>query len=348
MLRPTNPESPIYPFLRRFLARMDVPVGEGADAPPDWGAAAALLARYRLRPMAYWLLRGSGREAGPDLPAVLESAFFAAALRYERLAAALEEIGAAFWRRGIPGIVLKGMAVAGRLYPEPACRPMEDLDLLVRPTDAAAGGRTLVDLGYSDLSFGPEDFRHPGNGVTVDLHVGLLNATRLPIRRLAWQPDPEGLWSRSRPLDLAGGRLRLLDPRDHLAYLCHHFWLHHGLRRPLNMVDICLELEHTRALPADGPAPPPGPASRGLWYALGACRDRLGLDLPGPLSPPSGAGPLERLVQRYARRGRLPEAMRYAYLWFALPPASRWRLLPALAGGAWRQVARPTPVPWER
>jgi hypothetical protein len=342
----TNPEVPIHPILRRFFVRMGVPSDEGCppEVPVDWSAAAPLLPRYRLRPLTHWLLRGAEREVDPELRETLESAFFAAALRYERLRAALEEIGASLWRRGLPGIVLKGMAVAERLYPEPACRPMEDIDLLVRSEDHAAAGRTLVDLGYCDLTFGPEDFRHPASGITVDLHVELLNATRLPVRRRAWRPDMETLWGRSLPFGPADLGLRTLEPRDHLHYLCHHFWLHHGLHRPLNMVDICLESVRSLAPPEPPGTLPPAPSreSRGIWYALGACRSRLGARVsePGPPASPAGAGPVERLVQRYARQGQLPEAMRYAYLWFAVPASARWRLLPEFARSAVGQLAR--------
>lgn len=330
---PALPADHLAELLRRFLSRQGVPLLGETPAPfaPDWGELLPALRRHRLLPLAHWTLR----QDPPPIPAAvreeLEAACFAAALRHERLREALLAIGGGFRARGIPLMALKGMVLAETLYPEPACRPMEDLDLLVRPEDLPAAGETLIGLGYTDVTFGPEDFRDPVTGLVVDLHAELLNATRLPVRRLAWEPDLPAWWDRAHPFGPPGSGLRAPDPADHLRYLCVHAWLHHGLARPLSLVDIALLAARQAEPGAEGPRPAALPGERrARWYALGACRTRLGVGGTGlaeALSPPDCAGWLERRLWGPAVRGRLPGAVRYAHLWWALPAPGRPRLL---------------------
>jgi hypothetical protein len=325
-----NPEAPVYPILRLFLSRMGVSLDrfDPADAAIDWNKVAPLLRRFRLRPVAYWTAASSARDIEPALQEELESAFYSAALRRDRLNSALDAIAKAFARCGIPAILLKGAALADSLYPHPACRPMEDIDLLVRPTDHAGTGRLLVELGYSDTAFGPEDFRNPETGITVDLHVELLNATRLPVRRKAWQPDLDAWRRRSVPVP-GFPHLCALSPGDQFEYLCQHFWLHHGLQSPRGMIDICLAAERLGLPRAQTLVPPSWEGNRGIWHTLGACAARLGLTLPEKLLRrfrPGKIGWVERWAHWFGTRGLLPDVARYGYLLTALQANERREL----------------------
>jgi hypothetical protein len=286
----------------------------------------------------------------------LDGAYFGAALRYEALQRALALIADACAALRGPVIVLKGLALAAQCYPSPACRPMEDVDLLVEAADLPDATRALLALGYTDRSFGPEDFRHPETGIVVDLHTELLNTTRLPLRRAAWQPQLERWTARSIPLPLAGP-LRGLHPQDHLVYLCHHAWLHHGLRKPLALLDIALLLassEVSRLGESWLRHPELEPARRGLWYALAACAHQCGAPISAATLRavrPADTGPAEASVHALAVRGRLPEAARYGFLWLAMPPEHRWPLLRQgfsawrTAAGSWRRSGAASPDP---
>jgi hypothetical protein len=329
-----QPRDPLYRLLRTFLALRNVPLADDAtpEMPEDWAPLLPRLRSHRLRPLAHWVA-GELRVRPPDLIRTeLESAFYATVLRYDQLRSSLAELGAALAAAGTSVIALKGLVLADHLYPHPACRPMEDIDLLVRPEDLEAASHTVVSLGYSDKSFGVEDFRNPDTGIVVDLHTELLNTTRLPSRRKAWSPDLHTWRDRTRALPSYPG-LRSLDPQDHLVYLCHHAWLHHGLQRPLAFVDICLLL--SEATEGQGKRTGPqregmGSAARGLWYGLLACQHRLGVVLPegcGQDSRPVDSGLGERLVHALAIRGWLPERARYGYLALAIPPGDRMQFL---------------------
>jgi hypothetical protein len=327
-------------ILKAFLSSCGLTLREPPTLPSTerWAALLPTLRAQHLRPIAYWVARQSDLNLPVGVWEELKSASYAAAVRHERIRFALTEIEDTFRRDGIPLIVLKGLALAGRVYPDPACRPMDDIDLLVKPEHLQAASRSLLSLGYSDKIFGIEDFRNPATGTVVDLHAELLNTTRLPIRRKAWRPNLDMWWGRTVPLPLHS-HVRSLHPHDHVVYLCHHAWLHHGLRKPLGLMDVCLLL---REVEADGQVEcllqreDLAAARRGLWYTLHSCRHRYGRAIPEALQQilrPNNAGPFERMIHALAVRGRLPESARYGYLWLAVPPRARARLLREFLSG---------------
>ena len=324
----------IHRLLRSFLVLRGVPISGSAkpDLPGEWTPLLPSLRVHRLRPLAYWITRTLDVKPPAVVMEELRSAFCAAAVGHGRLRSALAEIADAFTRSGIRLIVLKGLSLAERLYPDPACRPMEDLDLLVRPEHLPTADRLLPSLGYSDRTFGIEDYRNPETRIVVDLHAGLLNTTRLPVRRTAWDPRLDTWWNRAQPSEIHPA-IYTLDPQDHLVYLCHHAWLHHGLQKPLGLLDICLLFPEVEPRQKDGGLAQREDieeARRGLWYALATCEQRLGLAIPSTLRGalcPAKSGVLERALHRLAAIGCLPRAGRYLYLWLAIPPAERTRFL---------------------
>ena len=85
---------------------------------------------------------------------------------------------------GIAVVPLKGSQLLGRLYDDPAERPMADLDLLVAPAEEEALVRIVADLGYrfeSDRAghriYNAEDAvasregEHPDNPIQVEVHT---------------------------------------------------------------------------------------------------------------------------------------------------------------------------------
>ena len=79
--------------------------------------------------------------------------FIALASRHRRFAVArekcIDELLEAFAAFGIPIILLKGAALAHRIYPKPALRPMVDIDVLINPADIERAVRSQAVSGYS-------------------------------------------------------------------------------------------------------------------------------------------------------------------------------------------------------
>jgi hypothetical protein len=149
---------------------------------------------------------------------------------------------------GVPAITLKGMALSHTVYPEPGCRPMADIDLLVRPVDRAAAVDILQALGYrtpgaaadrhaADRSFA-ELVRH---GTRIDLHWHLAHYLRFEGIVIV---DHDGLWHRARPLATPEGQGLVLGPEDLLLHLALHLTLGSDFARVLWYADIDAVVGH--------------------------------------------------------------------------------------------------------
>jgi Uncharacterised nucleotidyltransferase len=157
--------------------------------------------------------------------------------------AATVEMVTALRREGIRSLLLKGAAIAARLYDELGERPYGDFDLLVPPdryADAAAVARRL---GYrpelegaaaQERGFHADTWTRPH--ASLDLH-----------HRLFWfRGDTDALWdalaSDSHRLTLAGTEVEVLsDPALALVIVAHR--VHHG---PADQVVRDLELALAR------------------------------------------------------------------------------------------------------
>ncbi len=206
-----------------------------------------------LRPYLAWRLRE--RRLWGAAPTVvrrsLEVAARAAAGRYLLQRHALRDVLAALGGRGIPALVLKGAVLAHTAYPDPALRPMVDLDLLVPSEHWGDARAALVAIGYrvpARWAVRPEtgpaakDERDkplmlPGTIVAVELHAGL-DGFRAPFRL-----DVGSVWPRAVEVSLDGLQARTLHPEDLLLHVALHLAvsdLFRGGLRPL--VDLTLLL----------------------------------------------------------------------------------------------------------
>lgn len=133
---------------------------------------------------------------------------------------------------GIPSIVLKGAALVDWVY-DIRCRPMDDLDLLVRPEDLPAAAQVLHELGYvkfpemrsgfAQRFAGELAFRKPGLiRVALDLHWSLINSAYFRYRvSLDW------FWKTARPASFGQAPACILAPEAQVLHLCAHLWRHH-------------------------------------------------------------------------------------------------------------------------
>ena len=195
------------------------------EAMPQADLPDSLLRRHLLAPLAY--------RAG--LPRYRDD-FIASSLMAELRQATLTPVLTALAERNIPVILLKGIAYLGRLYFEPAERPMSDIDLLVPPERHGEAALTLRRLGYwmtgSNSQRSP--FHHAigfkRKNAAIDLHRSIMQPWRARI-------DVPGLWRRARVVPNRPGGVMALDPIDeaviHLAHMARH-----ELRVPLiNYID---------------------------------------------------------------------------------------------------------------
>ncbi|HMQ53594.1 MAG TPA: nucleotidyltransferase family protein [Anaerolineae bacterium] len=114
----------------------------------DWDDVTVTAIALGLAPLLYWRLEQRRVELPPLALAKLSVTHQAHAKRNSDIARQLAELLAAFERQQIEVLVLKGALLAATVYPDPALRPMNDIDLLFRPEDLPRVRPVLEGLGY--------------------------------------------------------------------------------------------------------------------------------------------------------------------------------------------------------
>jgi hypothetical protein len=186
-----------------------------------------------------------------QLTAVRRANGMAHLLRLRALRGALAALDGA----GIQVIVLKGMALAHLVYPDPTLRPMQDIDLWVPPDRLDPAASALRGAGFRFPRRTYEGLRTPGaRTATVDralelpdtpilfeLHGSLPSWGGLPSR------VSETAWARARELMIDDLHTRVLAPEDQLLHLGLHLSKRHLFRAGLiSLVDLQLVLGHWR------------------------------------------------------------------------------------------------------
>lgn len=216
--------------------------------PVEWSRLLDLARHERLTPLLHHLITRtpSACEAPAEFRDAIGRDYLANAGRSLLRSVGLGEILAVCRRAGIEPLVLKGIALAEPVYGNPALRPMDDIDILVRRRDVPPVRAALADLGYEAPSF-EDDLRRraatvffpPRTGSTrplLDLHWDLVD-DRYGPGAFRWA---EGVWERARQASLGGVSVRALSPTDCLIHACVHLAVHHGLRGLLWSCDLAM------------------------------------------------------------------------------------------------------------
>lgn len=196
------------------------------------------------RAFSAWL---EWRHQQPDLDVIEEGSFRLLPLLYRNLAPqladdpdagrlkgiyrrswAVNQLGLKTGRRAIEALAdadievlaLKGAALIGSAYGDSGARPMGDVDLAVPPEQVRKAVQALRRVGVAATDDEPErllDVRHSlafrdPDGHEIDLHRGLL-----------WRAGlDEEFWRGSIEAEVAGARVRILNPADQLLHVCAH------------------------------------------------------------------------------------------------------------------------------
>ena len=166
-------------------------------ASDEWSAIAARFVEHRVAPLAHWCAQQRGDLNCIPEPVATEwlAERQAHTLRSLHLQRQLTRIARLFDDAGHEWVALKGAHLAFFAYPEPALRPMRDLDFAFRSTHAAVDGwNALRTLGFSLL--------HPFDGDPIAL---LAERHQLPT---------------------------LISPDEEVAVEIQHRLFHHGTRDP--------------------------------------------------------------------------------------------------------------------
>ena len=224
---------------------------------PSEGAADALIAAARPARLTPLLAGLSGPDGGPtgDLAALLQRDLYRSAARRLELSDLAGKLLGELEAAGIPVMILKGAVLGERVWRDPAHRPMDDVDLLVRRQDVQGVLDVAGHLGLDrvaerhslafDLRFGAalvltragEDLTRP----SLDVHWRLLEDWRYGDSAGDWLASA---WARAEPVSFAGRPVLMLAPPDLLVHLAAHLALHHAFGGWLWHCDIALLMLH--------------------------------------------------------------------------------------------------------
>ena len=199
-------------------------------------------------------------------------------------------------------MVIKGGALLHHVYPHVGARPMEDVDLLVRPSRYRQLADQLEKMGFRQNPLRTYSFVN--SRMRLDIHTDMLNTDRIASRSGLLPAGMQPIWRNALPWDNGYRRVRRPDDVDHILILCQHLLKHYfcrliwfeDLRRLLDgrNEQFFLRLRNRAAeLKQEKP----------LAYCMYLLRHLIGSSLPlssalKALCPQPGAG--ERLLLRLA------------------------------------------------
>lgn len=139
----------------------------------------------------------------------------------------LQELAFLFAQESLPILALKGAALAPLYYKDIGCRPMGDLDVLVREHDLRKAIDLIIENGWTAVmdKSGQQQyitprfnhafsFEHPDKCAQLDLHVHCYHSA-------LWRNIDEPFWQNSLPHPNYEGVLCLSDT-DNLMHVCNH------------------------------------------------------------------------------------------------------------------------------
>jgi hypothetical protein len=192
----------------------------------------------------------------PEILEALSVHYHATLKRNLLIIGRLRAVLAAFQEAGIPCIVLKGIALAERVYPSIGMRGMSDVDLLVKKEQLFEADALLSSLGYQ-----PEDgvaetailnpagylasLEYRGKASPLNLHVHWHTVnTSVPATMFIDEVDIDRLWEQAVPSAIADSYALTLRPEHAIIYLCEHaLRIGHSFDRLILICDIFFSLK---------------------------------------------------------------------------------------------------------
>lgn len=217
-------------ILLDLLSPTDLQRPELALLDADWDEVVSLAIAHRVAPLLY---RSCQQTSGWDLPESamlrLKNAHEASARRSITLVRILLRVEALLDGAGIDWAALKGAFLSLHAYPEPALRPVRDLDVLVDQERAGEAFELLLNSGFERrpdeaVLLDHDHRRHlpalvePETGMIVELHTRLFDsgddaAARAFARRAL---------AKAGRREVAGRDIPYLSPHDSALHLVVH------------------------------------------------------------------------------------------------------------------------------
>ncbi|MBI5296535.1 MAG: nucleotidyltransferase family protein [Chloroflexi bacterium] len=194
----------------------------------DWQELISQAEVHGMAPLLWHHIQQSGAEIPSDVTRTLKGLYLRHHRNNQIHAQVLLEILALLQPADIHPLVLKGLGLAYSIYPEPALRPISDLDLLLQRDELRPALELLHAAGFSTPSLPHDDGPAPKE-LTVDSPAR--DGLRVHVELHHYDPrarDDEfaGFDSPPQAIQIEGGMVLIPAPMDTLAYLSRHFTRH--------------------------------------------------------------------------------------------------------------------------
>ncbi|MBI3176187.1 MAG: nucleotidyltransferase family protein [Chloroflexi bacterium] len=194
----------------------------------DWQELIVQAETHGMAPLLWHHIQRSGTQIPADVARTLKGLYLRHRRNNQIHAQVLLEIVDLLKTADIHPLVLKGLGLAYSLYPDPALRPISDLDLLLQRDEIRPALDLLHTAGFSTPPL-PLDNGPAPKELTVDSppHDGL----RVHVELHHYDPrqrDDEfaGFTSPPQAIQVEGGTVFIPAPMDNLDYLSRHFTRH--------------------------------------------------------------------------------------------------------------------------
>lgn len=210
----------------------------------DWDDLCKFVCNEALTPLLYRILRNEDW-LPENVQKEWRNAYYKNACRNTLLLRELGNVLQSLADVKVDVIVLKGAALAEKIYGDIAVRQMVDLDLLIHPKDLLTVREVLANLGYQlagvEMQSGfNEEFRneeiHWKQGlvnVNLDLHWKLVSPVYYQRTFIT-----DWFWETAIATKISGYPAFILGNEAQIVYLSAHLMLHHGGHSLLWLHDI--------------------------------------------------------------------------------------------------------------
>jgi hypothetical protein len=125
-------------------------------------------------------------------------------------------------------MTLKGASLLKSVYTSIGLRPMEDLDLMVRPENLACFTKLLQRRGYQQNQKLSNSFKK--DHIVIDLHTHALNINRIRSRTTLFPEGMHPIWQSSVPWGTGHRWIRRPNDTDTILLLSQHYLKHYYSR----------------------------------------------------------------------------------------------------------------------
>jgi len=214
----------------------------------DWDYLLQTSKDHGLAPLLYYHLHriDHDHQIPQSIMDQLHDIYYSNLARNIPLSYELNEILDVFEKKGIPIVVLRGLALVQTIYKNIALRVTTDIDLLVKKKDLPPVAKTLLELDFrlphsiliteeysAELCFAKRDAskgKHLGS-VYIDVHQDITSSIRL---KEIIKSDTEGVIRRAHPVRVKDVNMLVMASED----LILHLTLRHCFERLIRLCDI--------------------------------------------------------------------------------------------------------------